>query len=108
MVEAAEKSQLPEAPIAFTIIADFEGFQVLITRRLGEQSILSQIPGVVALIKKLEEDGFEPARTNQTVTLPATETKETGKEKDVPVCEIHNMPMVWKEGTNKSGGHYAF
>ena len=99
MVEAAEKSQLPEAPIAFTIIADFEGFQVLITRRLGEQSILSQIPGVVALIQKLEESGFEPARMNQPLTLSTTETKETGEQMIAPVCEIHKVSMVQRQAT---------
>ena len=63
MVESVtEKSPLPEAPISITVMAYLEGFQVLITKRMGEQSILSQIPGIVTLIKKLEEAGFEPAR----------------------------------------------
>ena len=99
MVEAAEKSQLPEAPISFTIMAYFEGFQVLITRRMGEQSILSQIPGVVTLIKKLEESGFEPARKDPTLVLPTPETKEIGKENIAPICEIHKVPMVQRQGS---------
>lgn len=99
VVETAEKPQLPEAPISFTIMAYFEGFQVLITRRMGEQAILSQIPGVVALIKKLEEFGFEPARMNLPPTLPATETKETGKEIVAPMCELHNVSMVQRQGS---------
>jgi hypothetical protein len=37
MVESApEKQQLPEAPISITVMAYYEGFQVLITRRTGE------------------------------------------------------------------------
>lgn len=94
-MEAVEKSQLPEAPISFTIMAYFEGFQVLITRRMGEQAILSQIPGVVALIKKLEEFGFEPARLNQPPALSTTETKETV----APICELHKVSMVQRQGT---------
>jgi hypothetical protein len=108
VVEAAEKQQLPEAPISFTIMAYFKGFQVLITRRMGEQSILPQIPGVISLINKLEESGFEPARVNLPPALPTAENKETGKEREIPICADHKIPMVWREGTNKSGSHYAF
>lgn len=104
----AEKPQLPEAPISITIMAYLRGFQVLITRRMGEQSILSQIPGVVTLISKLEEAGFEPARGAQPV-LPNAETRETGKESVNPICAIHHRPMVWREGvTKETGRHYAF
>lgn len=54
----AEKSPLSETPISITVRAYLEGFQVLITKRMGEQSILSQIPGIVTLIKKFEEAGL--------------------------------------------------
>jgi hypothetical protein len=54
----AEKSPLPETPISITVRANLEGFQVLITKQMGEQSILSQIPGIVTLIKKFEEAGL--------------------------------------------------
>jgi hypothetical protein len=108
VVEATEKQQLPEAPISLTIMAYYKGFQVLITRRTGEQPILSQIPGVVALINKLEEDGFEPVRMNLPSALPSAEYREAGTEREIPICADHKIGMVWREGTNKSGGHYAF
>lgn len=54
----AEKPQFPEAPLSVIIITYLRGFQVLKTRQMGEQSIISQIPGVVALINKLEEAGY--------------------------------------------------
>jgi hypothetical protein len=54
----AEKSPLSETPISITVRANLEGFQVLITKQMGEQSILSQIPGIVTLIKKFEEAGL--------------------------------------------------
>ena len=110
MVESVtEKPPLPEAPISITVIASLEGFQVLITKRMGEQSILSQIPGIVALIKKLEEAGFEPVRETFSPTLPSLELKGSGIEKANPICAIHKRPMVWREGENKqTGKHYAF
>jgi hypothetical protein len=110
MVEAAvEKPPLPEAPISITVMAYLRGFQVLITRRMGEQAVLSQIPGVVALIKGLEEAGFEPARGCLPLTLSNVESKERGKEKENPICAIHHKPMAWREGiTKQTGKHYAF
>jgi len=49
MVEkVVEKFPLPEASISITVMAYLRGFQVLITKRMGEQSILSQIQGVVS------------------------------------------------------------
>lgn len=99
MVEAAtEKQQLPEAPISITIIAYYAGFQVLITRRTGEQPIISQVPGIVALVNKLVEAGFEPSRVVAQPALPDVETKEVGKESPNPICQIHKVPMVWREG----------
>ena len=110
VVEAvAEKQQLPEAPISITVMAFYEGFQVLITRRTGEQPILSQVPGVVALVQKLVEVGFEPVREIPHTALPTTETKEIGKESPSPICQIHNVSMVWREGINNTTKkHYAF
>lgn len=110
VVEAvAEKQQLPEAPISITVMAYYAGFQVLITRRTGEQPIISQVPGIVSLIDKLVEAGFEPSRGTGQTALPAPETKEIGKEKASPLCQIHHVSMVWREGINKqTGAHYAF
>lgn len=109
VVEAvAEKQQLPEAPISITVMAYFSGFQVLITRRTGEQPIVSQVPGIVALVNKLVEAGFEPIRDVSYQALPTTETKEAGKESSTPICKVHNVPMVWKEGISKENKHYAF
>jgi hypothetical protein len=110
VVEAAvEKQQLPEAPISITVMAYYAGFQVLITRRTGEQPIISQVPGIVALVQKLVEAGFEPTRPYPQPTLPAAETKDTGSEISNPICAIHKSPMVWREGTNQqTGKHYAF
>jgi len=106
---AAEKSPLPETPISISVMVYLEGFQVLITKRMGEQSILSQIPGVVALIKKLEEAGFEPARGLLPPILPGPESKESGIEKANPICAVHHKPMVWRERENKqTGKRYAF
>jgi hypothetical protein len=106
---AAEKQQLPEAPTSITVMAYYAGFQVLITRRMGEQAILSQVPGIVPLVQKLVEAGFEPVRGTTQPALPTTETKEAGKEIPVPICAIHHRPMVWREGTNSSTKqHYAF
>ena len=110
MVEAAaEKVPLPQAPISITVMAYLRGFQVLVTRRMGEQSILAQIPGVVALIKGLEEAGFEPSRGELPLTLSGPESKEKGKEQNNPICAIHHKPMTWREGvTKETGRHYAF
>jgi hypothetical protein len=110
MVEVvAEKQQLPEAPISITVMSYYAGFQVLITRRTGEQPIISQVPGIVALVQKLVEAGFEPIRELPKPALPTAETKEAGKEKIIPICQIHNVPMVWREGTNTTTKkHYAF
>jgi hypothetical protein len=106
---AAEKQQLPEAPISITVMAYYAGFQVLITRRTGEQPIISQVPGIVALVQKLVEAGFEPTRPFTQPALPTTETKDAGSEASNPICAIHNTPMVWREGTTKqTGKHYAF
>ena len=105
---AAEKQQLPEAPISITVMAYYAGFQVLITRRTGEQPIISQVPGIVTLVNKLVEAGFEPVREMTQPALPTTETKEAGKEIPVPICQIHNVSMVWREGINKDKKHYAF
>lgn len=99
VVEAVEKSQLPEAPISFTVLTYFSEFQVLITRRMGDQPILSQLPGLVALIQKLEELGFKPYRASQPTVLPTTEVKEIGKEIVAPICAVHNMSMVQRQGT---------
>ena len=94
MVEAvAEKQQLPEAPISITVMAYYAGFQVLITRRTGEQPIISQVPGIVALVNKLVEAGFEPVREMAQPALSPTETKETGKESEAHICPIHGVPM---------------
>jgi hypothetical protein len=106
MVEASEKQQLPEAPISITVMAYYEGFQVLITRRTGEQPIISQVPSILALVQKLVEAGFEPVREASPLALPNTEKKETGKEVSNPICQIHKVPMVWKEGI-KDNRHYA-
>ncbi len=110
VVEAvAEKQQLPEAPISITVMAYLRGFQVLITRRTGEQPIISQVPGIVALVDKLVEAGFQPVRELAQPALPTTETKDAGQEKPIPICQIHNVPMVWREGTNATTKkHYAF
>ena len=98
MVEAAEKQQLPEATISFTVMAYYEGFQVLITRRNGEQSIISQVRGIVALVQKLVEAGFEPVTEAPHQALPTTETKIAGKEKPIPICQIYNVPVLWRQG----------
>jgi hypothetical protein len=108
VVETSEKQQLPEAPISITVMAYYAGFQVLITRRTGEQPIISQVPGIVTLVNKLVEAGFEPVREMAQPALPNTETKEAGKESSNPVCQIHKVPMVWREGINKDNRHYAF
>ena len=110
VVEAvAEKHQLPEAPISITVKAIYKGFDILITRRLDEQSVIPQIPGIVALVDKLVELGFEPGRGAIQPALPGAETKEVGKEKEAPVCAVHHKPMIWREGENKqTGKHYAF
>ena len=105
---AAEKQQLPEAPISITVMAYYAGFQVLITRRTGEQPIISQVPGIVSLVNKLVEAGFEPVRELAQPTLTTTETKDTGKESLAPICQIHKVSMVWREGINKDQKHYAF
>jgi hypothetical protein len=99
VVEAVEKSQLPEAPISITILTYYRKFQVLITRRTGDQPIVSQIPVLIALITKLEEAGFKPVRTNQITALPTSETKETGKELVSPICDVHKVSMVQRQGT---------
>jgi len=106
---AAEKQQLPEAPISITIMAYWKGFQVLITRRTGEQPIISQVPAIVSLVNKLIEEGFEPVREMPQLALPTTETKDRGKEMPAPICHIHNVSMIWKEGVNQqTKRHYAF
>ena len=107
VVEAVDKLQLPEAPISITVMAYYAGFQVLITRRTGEQPIISQVPGIVSLVNKLVEAGFEPVREMAPTALPNPETKETGKESSNPICQIHHVTMVWKEGV-KDNRHYAF
>ena len=106
--EMAEKQQLPEAPISITVMAYFAGFQVLITRRTGEQPIVSQVPGIITLVNKLIEAGFEPIRDFPHQALPTSETKEIGKESPNPICQVHKVPMVWKEGISKENKHYAF
>ena len=59
MVEvAAEKQQLPEAPISITVMAYYEGFQVLITRRTGKQPIISQLLGIVTMVYNMEACGI--------------------------------------------------
>ena len=110
MVEAAaEKQPLPEAPISVTVMAFYEGFQILITRRTGEQPIVSQVPGIVALVQKLVEVGFEPIREAPQSALPTTEMKEAGKETPNPICQINKVSMVWREGVNNTTKkHYAF
>ncbi len=110
MVEAVvEKQQLPEAPISITVMAYYAGFQVLITRRTGEQPIISQVPGIVSLVNKLVEAGFEPVRELAQPALPTAEKKESGKDVQTPICAIHNRPMAWREGTNnQTGRRYAF
>ena len=90
-------------------MAFLEGFQILITKRMGEQPILSQIPGVVALIRGLVDTGFEPTRETSPIALPGPEAKESGKENPNPICPIHNKPMAWREGmSSKTNQHYAF
>jgi hypothetical protein len=104
-----EKQQLPEAPISITVMAYYAGFQVLITRRTGEQPILSQVPGIVALVQKLVDAGFEPNKGATQPALPTPEAKDAGSETPIPICQIHKVPMVWREGTNsQTGRHYAF
>ena len=93
VVEAEEKQQLPEAPISITVMAYYAGFQVLITRRTGEQPIISQVPGIVALVNKLVEAGFEPVREMAQTSLPTAERKEAGKENVSHVCPIHGIEM---------------
>ena len=106
---AGEKHQLPEAPISITVKAIYKGFDILITRRLDDQSVISQVPGIVSLVDKLIDLGFEPARGMPQAALPTSETKETGKENPIPICVVHNKPMIWREGNNKqTGKHYAF
>jgi len=110
VVEAvAEKQQLPEAPISITVMAYFAGFQVLITRRTGEQPIVSQVPGIIALVDELIKFGFEPGRIITQQLLPTPEAKDTNSETPIPICQVHSVPMVWREGTNsQTGKHYAF
>ena len=104
-----EKHQLPEAPISITVKAIYKGFDILITRRLDEQSVISQVPGIVSLVDKLIDSGFEPARGMPQGGLTTPETKDIGKETPVPLCAIHHKPMTWREGDSKqSGKHYAF
>jgi hypothetical protein len=109
MVEVLEKQQLPEAPISITVMAYSAGFQVLITQRTGEQPIISQVPGIVASVNKLEEAGFGPVREALPPALSITETNETGNEIPNPICQMHIVPMIWREGVNNTTKkHYAF
>jgi hypothetical protein len=110
VVEAVEKRQLPEAPISISVETYLKGFRVLVTRRmLDEQSIIAQVPGIVALVDELIKFGFEPSRVISQPLLPTQETKDTGKESPIPVCQIHNIPMVWREGMNsQTRRNYAF
>jgi hypothetical protein len=93
MVESMEKQQLPETPISITVMAYYAGFQVLITRRTGEQPIISQVPGIVSLVNKLVEAGFEPVREMAQPALSTTETKESGKENEAHRCPVHGVEM---------------
>lgn len=74
-------------------MAYYAGFQVLITRRTGEQPIISQVPGIVALVQKLGEAGFQPVRELPQPALSTTETKETGKENEARICPFHGVEM---------------
>jgi len=59
---AAEKQQLLEVPISINVMAYCAGFQVLITRPTGEQPIISRVLGIVDLVNKLVEAGYQPVR----------------------------------------------
>ena len=100
-----ETPPLPEAPISIAVMAYLRGFQVLITKRMGEQPILSQIPGVVALVRGLVDSGFEPARETRPTALLGPEAKENPN----PICPIHHKPMTWREGvSSNTNQRYAF
>jgi hypothetical protein len=106
---ATEKQQLPKAPISITVMAFYRGFQVLITRRMGEQAIISQVPGIVSLVQKQVEARFKPVRRTAQPALPTIETKDASNEIQVPICAIHNRLIVWREGINNTNKkHYAF
>jgi len=103
------KNQLPEAPLSITVKAIYKGFEVLITRRSDEQSVIPQIPGIVALVDKLAETGFDGGRVVIPPGLTSPEIKGNGNEKMMPICAVHHNPMVWREGNNaQTGRHYAF
>jgi len=74
-------------------MAFYEEFQVLITRRMGEQSIISQVPGIVALVNKLVESGFQPVLETTPTALPPLELKEAGKENKAHIFPIHGVEM---------------
>lgn len=74
-------------------MAYYAGFQVLITRRTGEQPIISQVPAIVALVDKLVEAGFQPVRDAASLALPSSETKENGRETEGHFCPIHGVEM---------------
>jgi hypothetical protein len=102
VVEAvAEKQQLPEAPISITVLAYYAGFQVLITRRTGEQSKISQVPGIVSLVNKLVEAGFEPVREGQQLALPIRKRKRREKNPQVPSARFTMCLWCVGKGSKK-------
>jgi hypothetical protein len=101
VVEAAAKTEA-----RYTIEAYYKGFRILLTQPFENGGALA------GLLEKMITAGFTPNASGtifKAPELPAPEAPVAGKETLVPVCGIHNKPMVWREGNNRqTGRHYAF
>ena len=75
----------------YTVEAYYKGFRILLTQPFTSGE------AIVGLLNKMTEVGFT-SQPNGELPAPTPETKETGKENEAPICEIHNTPMVSRKG----------
>jgi hypothetical protein len=114
--------QLPEAPMSTHIDAYFKGFHVGFTIRSQDNTVIPVIK-VRKVVENLIKEGYEPSwntDTSQKHLTPAPQSASVASQgpkesidpimnATAPVCGIHGVTMVWKEGiSKKTNAPYAF
>jgi len=70
----------------------YKGFRILLTLPFKNAQ------EAVGLMNDLSKLGFTSAADIEPQALPQKEEKELSKESDIPVCAVHNKPMVQRKG----------
>lgn len=70
----------------------YKGYRILLTLPFKNAE------AAVGLMNDLSKLGFTSTSKLELQALPEREEKELNKENEIPICAIHNKPMVQRRG----------